>query len=83
MAVDKTATHSSVSTYYGETLQKTSDLKTNACCTSSSPPPHIAAALSNVHDDVISRYHGCGLCVPDKVGGMTLLDLGCGAGQDV
>lgn len=83
MAVDKTATHSSVSTYYGETLQKTSDLKTNACCTSSSPPPHIAAALSNVHDDVISRYYGCGLCVPDEVGGMTLLDLGCGAGRDV
>jgi arsenite methyltransferase len=83
MPVDKTATHSSVTTYYGETLQKTSDLKTNACCTSKSPPPHIAAAISNVHDDVVSRYYGCGFCIPDEVDGTTVLDLGCGAGRDV
>lgn len=83
MAVDKTATHASVSVYYGETLKKTTDLQTNACCTGISPPPHIARAISNIHDDVLARYYGCGFCVPDEVEGMTILDLGCGAGRDV
>lgn len=83
MVVDKTATHSSVTTYYGETLQKTTDLKTNACCTSFSPPRHIARAISRIHDDVVSKYYGCGFCVPDEVEGMTILDLGCGSGRDV
>jgi len=81
--VDKTATHSSVATYYGETLQKSSDLKTNACCTAARPAPHIAEAISNVHPDVVAKYYGCGFCVPDEVRGTTVLDLGCGAGRDV
>mmetsp|Transcript_35443 Transcript_35443/g.85510 ORF Transcript_35443/g.85510 Transcript_35443/m.85510 type:complete len:423 (+) Transcript_35443:44-1312(+) len=83
MFVDKTSTHSSVTTYYGETLQQSSDLKTNACCTAASPAPHIARAISNIHPDVIQKYYGCGFCVPDEVEGMTILDLGCGAGRDV
>eukprot|EP01083_Nonionella_stella_P187208 687320_1 len=83
MFVDKTATHSSVTTYYGETLQQSSDLKTNACCTAARPPPLVAKAISNIHPDVIQKYYGCGFCVPDEVEGMTILDLGCGAGRDV
>ena len=83
MFVDKTSTHTAVSSYYGTTLQQTSDLKTNACCTSASPPPHIAKAISNIHPDVLSKYYGCGFCVPDEVEGMTILDLGCGVGRDV
>ena len=81
--IDKTATHSSVSVYYGTTLQKTTDLLTNACCTSSAPPPHIASAIANIHTDVLDKYYGCGFCIPDEVTGMTILDLGCGAGRDV
>lgn len=38
-----------VSTYYGETLSTTGDLKTNACCTGAAPPAHIRKALSKVH----------------------------------
>jgi hypothetical protein len=53
--IDKTATHSSVSVYYGTTLQKTTDLLTNACCTSSAPPPHIASAIANIHTDVLGQ----------------------------
>lgn len=83
MFVDKTATHTAVTSYYGTTLQKTSDLKTNACCTAASPPPHIAKAISNIHPDVLAKYYGCGFCIPDEVEGMTILDLGCGAGRDV
>merc|ERR1719291_1323569 len=71
------------STYYGETLSTTSDLKTNACCTSAAPPPHIRKALSNIHPEVLAKYYGCGLCVPDELAGLSVLDLGCGSGRDV
>lgn len=77
------ATTESVQEYYGKILQKTSDLKTNACCTSSRPPAHIIKCLSNIHADVIERYYGCGLCLPEALQGLTVLDLGCGAGRDV
>eukprot|EP00956_Cyclotella_meneghiniana_P021848 scaffold40463_cov76-Cyclotella_meneghiniana.AAC.2 len=80
---DKTETHTSVTNYYGTTLEKTSDLLTNACCTAGAPLPHIKAAISNIHPSVIAKYYGCGFCVPDEVEGMTILDLGCGAGRDV
>ena len=83
MFVDKTETHSSVTNYYGETLKQSDDLLTNACCTAGAPAPHIAAAISNIHPEVIKKYYGCGFCVPDEVEGMTILDLGCGAGRDV
>eukprot|EP00574_Skeletonema_japonicum_P009399 CAMPEP_0201727388 /NCGR_PEP_ID=MMETSP0593-20130828/12115_1 /ASSEMBLY_ACC=CAM_ASM_000672 /TAXON_ID=267983 /ORGANISM="Skeletonema japonicum, Strain CCMP2506" /LENGTH=373 /DNA_ID=CAMNT_0048219167 /DNA_START=184 /DNA_END=1305 /DNA_ORIENTATION=- len=76
-------THSSVTTYYGETLKESADLQTNACCTAARPAPQIAKAISNIHPDVIKKYYGCGFCVPDEVEGMTILDLGCGAGRDV
>jgi len=80
-SVDKV--HAEVSEYYGTTLEKTEDLATNACCTGAAPPPHIRAALSKVHPDVIARYYGCGLCVPDELDGLSVLDLGCGSGRDV
>ena len=76
-------THSSVSEYYGQTLSKTDDLKTNACETAGAPPDHIKKCISNIHDSVVSKYYGCGLCVPDCLDGATVLDLGCGAGRDV
>jgi len=75
--------HSDVSEYYGKTLSKTEDLKTNACCTAAAPPKYIRDALKNVHTDVIARYYGCGLCIPDLLEGCTVMDLGCGAGRDV
>jgi len=83
MTTETAKTHSSVSTYYGETLKESADLQTNACCTAARPAPHIAKAISNIHPDVIKKYYGCGFCVPDEVEGMTILDLGCGAGRDV
>jgi len=73
-----------VEEYYGKILSKTEDLKTNACCTSARPPKHIGEALKNVHPDVVAKYYGCGLCLPECLeGGLTVLDLGCGAGRDV
>ena len=69
--------------YYGEVLNGSADLRTDACCTTAAPPPAIRAALANVHDEVKARYYGCGLVVPEAIEGAHILDLGSGSGQDV
>jgi len=74
--------HEQVQHYYGTVLQSSVDLKTDACCTASTPPPHLRAALAGVHAEVRQRYYGCGLVVPPLLDGLRVLDLGCGAGQD-
>ncbi|MEN8821252.1 MAG: methyltransferase domain-containing protein [Abyssibacter sp.] len=71
-----------VQDYYGQVLQGSDDLKTNACCTSASPPRHVREALSQVHDEVLMKYYGCGLAIPDQLDGMRVLDLGSGSGRD-
>ena len=72
-----------VQRYYGEVLQTSADLKTNACCTTDAPPAYLARALENVHPEVLERYYGCGLVLPQAMDGVAVLDLGCGAGRDV
>jgi len=78
-----TEVRDAVQTYYGETLNSSADLKTDACTTASAPPAHIAGALSAVHPEVAARYYGCGLVLPPHLEGLSILDLGCGAGRDV
>lgn len=73
----------SVQTYYGEILQSSDDLKTDACATIATPPPYISKALAAVHDEVAARYYGCGIVIPTVLEGLRVLDLGCGAGRDV
>jgi len=68
--------------YYGEVLQGSSDLKTDACCTLDAPPPAVMDLLRNVHEDVRARYYGCGLVAPQAIQGAHVLDLGSGSGQD-
>ena len=75
--------HESVKEYYGKELSQSEDLKTNACCTISEPPQHIKEVLSKIHDEVITKYYGCGLTIPDAIEGLHLVDLGCGSGRDV
>lgn len=72
-----------VQDYYGKQLQGTVDLKTSACCDASSMPEWLKPLLSNVHDDVLMRYYGCGLVCPPKLEGCQILDLGSGSGRDV
>mmetsp|Transcript_29592 Transcript_29592/g.28321 ORF Transcript_29592/g.28321 Transcript_29592/m.28321 type:complete len:361 (+) Transcript_29592:103-1185(+) len=71
-----------VSDYYGEVLQQSSDLKTNACCTIEEIPLYMKKALNNIHDDVMMKYYGCGLVHPENLSGASICDLGCGAGRD-
>mmetsp|Transcript_1199 Transcript_1199/g.3469 ORF Transcript_1199/g.3469 Transcript_1199/m.3469 type:complete len:366 (+) Transcript_1199:146-1243(+) len=77
------STLGSVQEYYGKILQKSEDLQTNACCTGEAPAEHLKKALRNVHDEVLAKYYGCGLVLPDELTGCRILDLGCGAGRDV
>jgi arsenite methyltransferase len=71
-----------VQKYYGEMLEKTGDLKTSACCTVEAPPDYVTEALGRIHEDVSSRYYGCGLVLPEALTGTRILDLGCGSGRD-
>mgnify|MGYP006393771371 CR=1 FL=1 len=75
--------HESVQDYYGRILNQSSDLQTNACCTGADIPAHLKTIMGRIHDEVITRYYGCGLIMPPQLEGARILDLGCGAGRDV
>ncbi|NXK31416.1 AS3MT methyltransferase, partial [Piprites chloris] len=69
--------------YYGKELQKSEDLKTNACVTSARPlPKAVRDALEHVHEEVVARYYGCGLVIPECLSSCWILDLGSGSGRD-
>jgi SAM-dependent methyltransferase len=76
-------TYSMVKEYYGEELKSTHDLKTSACCTADSLPAAHKAILSQIADEVLEKFYGCGSPIPDALEGKTVLDLGCGSGRDV
>lgn len=74
--------HEEVQSYYGKELVNSDDLKTNACCTLEEPPQYIKDALNNVHDEIVAKYYGCGLVIPEELEGLRILDLGSGSGRD-
>ena len=69
--------------YYGKILNKSSDLKTNACCTYVKYPEYILKAFKNINDEILQSYYGCGIIIPDCLEKMNVIDLGCGTGRDV
>jgi len=75
--------HDTVQRYYGEILSSSLDLQTNACTTDTGLPEYVKPILAHLHGAVLSRYYGCGLVLPELLEGLTVLDLGCGAGRDV
>ncbi len=75
--------HDQVKDYYGRVLQKSEDLQTNACCTDASMPAYLKRVIGKIHDEVLTRYYGCGLVAPEELEGMRILDLGSGSGRDV
>ena len=68
--------------YYGKTLKSGADLKTDACCSPADLPRAVRDALAKVSDEVVSRYYGCGLTIPNELTGLSVLDLGSGSGRD-
>ena len=76
-----TETHTQVQDYYGTQLQTSQDLLTNACCTDDIPLAH-RRILSQLEPEVLEKYYGCGVCIPDAIEGITVLDLGSGSGRD-
>ncbi|MFA6237408.1 MAG: methyltransferase domain-containing protein [Bacteriovorax sp.] len=69
--------------YYGKILQSSSDLKTSACCTAETIPVHLRDILKLVHDEVVTKFYGCGSPIPFMdLEGKTVLDLGSGSGRD-
>ncbi|OGG99932.1 MAG: methyltransferase type 11 [Candidatus Lambdaproteobacteria bacterium RIFOXYD1_FULL_56_27] len=74
--------HAEVKAYYGETLQTSQDLKTNACTCDATPPGYLRSVLAMIHPEVKAKYYGCGLVIPLQLEGLRVLDLGSGSGQD-
>ncbi len=72
-----------VRTYYGATLSSSADLRTSACCDATAVPEALRPLLARLHPQVLERYYGCGLVMPEQLQGLRVLDLGCGAGRDV
>lgn len=71
-----------VQQYYGQTLQSSSDLQTDACRCGDDQAEHIKQALSLVNDEIKGKYYGCGSPIPLCLKGLNVLDLGCGTGRD-
>ncbi|XP_051883196.1 arsenite methyltransferase isoform X2 [Pristis pectinata] len=75
--------HEDVKDYYGKRVKKTDDLVLNACVTPAKAlTKHVQDALKDVHEEVNSRYYGCGLVVPECLENCRVLDLGSGSGRD-
>lgn len=72
----------SVKEYYGKILEKSSDLKTNACCLTDSMPKNLREIIKDIHPEVIEKFYGCGSPIPINLEGKTVLDLGSGSGRD-
>lgn len=68
--------------YYGRYLKKSSDLSQKACCTDETQKRHVDI-LALIPDEVRERHYGCGCPIPDDdLSGLSVLDLGSGAGVD-
>lgn len=71
-----------VQDYYGSVLKGAGDLKTGACCCNETIPPAHRAILATLDEEILDRFYGCGSPIPPALSGLTVLDLGCGAGRD-
>lgn len=45
-------------------------------------PASVKAVMPLLNDEVIAKYYGCGIVMPEELEGCNVLDLGCGAGRD-
>ena len=67
----------------GKILKSSDDLQTTACRTPMTGiSKHVQQALADVHIEVVRKYFGCGIAVPDCLIGTNIIDLGSGSGRD-
>ena len=50
--------------YYGEVLKTKENFMTSACCLIDAMPTHLRAYMANVHEEVQSKFYGCGSPIP-------------------
>lgn len=76
--------HEEVKEYYSDvTLNKGGEMRTSIChCSKDQYPKFMREILKELPDDIVERSYGCGSPVPLALEGCTVLDLGCGTGQD-
>lgn len=48
--------HSDVQNYYGQELQQSSDLKTDACCSKAQVPEFLRRIIGQIHPDVLAKF---------------------------
>jgi len=73
-----------VQDYYTELTkgQGTAALKTSSCCLKAAVPRQLRGLMGQIHEEVSSKFYGCGSPIPLALEGLTVLDLGCGTGRD-
>jgi len=76
------STHESVRDYYSRVPRHTSDLKSDACCSTADMPGHVKEIINGLPTEIVERFHGSGSPIPPAIEGCTVLDLGCGTGRD-
>ncbi|XP_039271361.2 arsenite methyltransferase-like [Styela clava] len=75
--------HGNVKEYYGKTILTTDDIKTTACSPSiGTMRNYVRDTMKLIHNDVIAKFFGCGITLPECLAGMSILDLGSGSGRD-
>lgn len=74
--------HEQLREYYGTVLGSRQDLEQSVCCSTETIRRNaVVAAL--LPREVLDRHYGCGCPIPeDDLSGLSVLDLGCGAGLD-
>jgi arsenite methyltransferase len=50
-----TTVHENVQNYYGQQLQQSDDLKTDACCSKAQVPSFIRDIVKKIHPEVIAK----------------------------
>ena len=75
-------TFTSVQNYYGQVLETSKDLKTNACTAAGRPHNEIVKRMKLVPQEVKDKFYGCGAPLPLGIEGKKVLDLGSGSGRD-
>jgi arsenite methyltransferase len=80
---DSSKTEEAIKDYYGKQLTSSVDLKTNACTSNAHILPRfIRNVLGLIHEEVTTKYYGCGPVFPSALTGAAVLDLGSGSGRD-